>query len=1089
MQRPVRQHVVIEQQRTVNRWEHPMPEAARDALVARLPLPDSDMELLVSLLLSQCGFADQRLQPQIRAATATRRQQYRYTSRASSPEEMIILKWRPLGPNETCLAWLVRFTKGSQRGWPDRGAAQEVLEHLEGAVWSVLAGKTPPNVDPVLGPGEPLEGPWEGQLRDYSGCATLQEVCSSRSVYSPSAGQPGDGVLPLGRYAFGWPPQAAHGSQRAVVHGPMLYLGRGEDRERMEYRGTLVCAPPGSGKTELILRWAVSAILNGYSTLIVDVKGDMQHKLAERFQQLGGQPPCNVYHFSTNPAPDTLSDRTNFLSGLTGATPMDRSLLQRLATAILPRETSYEKGEEHERAGLRIKWLTAMIGLVLLHEQYVKYEERARDLSDVHAIASNEARLNTVIREVAEGEEERLAWGLPELEPGLEHWVNELNLVVEGSFRPPGSRLPPLVSQRSRETTFPGLTWPIVNALRPFSRKGALYHKISGERRESKGARRFQIADLLKPEQMALILEVRAFDLQDADAVISMVMAYLQLLLFERQSVPGQKRPILLLLDETRRIRGFDANDYLAVMRSAAAGVVLVYQELHQIADGHRDGEGRITELLRNVGTQIYLHSVVDDSYSRLMRQLPERARPRYVKQRGPNSAASDLQISLEDVAAVKQSALFDLPAGRYPALVYMRDHPCKKPFLVDMDEDYLEIRRGAGTLPAPGARQLAVSPEPRPLPPDSRHTGADTRDEGAGTSESRQRTASLVPQKVDTPRLLHTLEGRSAVFSPDGRLLASASDDTAVRLWNVAQGELLHTLHGHTNSVSSLAFSSNGQFLASASADRTVRLWSVADGGLCSTLEGHEWAVNSVTFSSNGPLLASASNDATVRLWAATDGRLLCTLTGHASKVIGVAFAPDGRSLASVSFDETVRLWAVDNGALLYILEGHTGFLEGVAFSPDGRVLASGPGDRTVRLWNVADGTLRRRLDGHDLAVTSVAFAPDSTVLASASYDGTVRLWRVADGTLLHTLGEHFPRVTSIAFAPAGRLLAAASVDRAVRLWRVADGTLLHTLAGHKSGEVCVRFSPVGQLLASASDDCTVRLWSVPEDNREISG
>jgi tRNA A-37 threonylcarbamoyl transferase component Bud32 len=234
----------------------------------------------------------------------------------------------------------------------------------------------------------------------------------------------------------------------------------------------------------------------------------------------------------------------------------------------------------------------------------------------------------------------------------------------------------------------------------------------------------------------------------------------------------------------------------------------------------------------------------------------------------------------------------------------------------------------------------------------------------------------------------------RCVAFSADNQHWATGHEDHTVRVWHQSTGQLLHTLTGHTQSITALAFSGDGTRLVSASADGTIRWWTPRAGTVSETPPvTHQGAVLSVAFSPDGNQLLTGSRDRTMRLWDTNTGQLLGTYP-HETAVYAVAFSPNGQRVASGSDDQVVRLWTLTAGEQVWQAKGHTGAVQSLTFSPDGQRLASGSADHNVRLWDTRTGRCVLTLTGHAGPVTAVVFHPSGMLLASASADGSVRLW-----------------------------------------------------------------------------------------------
>ncbi|XRM40201.1 hypothetical protein ABZX51_003521 [Aspergillus tubingensis] len=316
--------------------------------------------------------------------------------------------------------------------------------------------------------------------------------------------------------------------------------------------------------------------------------------------------------------------------------------------------------------------------------------------------------------------------------------------------------------------------------------------------------------------------------------------------------------------------------------------------------------------------------------------------------------------------------------------------------------------------------------------------------------------------------------------FSPDNRLIATASWDHKVIIWDASTGKDLQTLHGHTNVVCAVAFSADSKILASASWDETVHLWDVRIGEQLQTLQC-ESTVTAVVFSPDCQHISSAYADC-VTIWNSTTGQMQSNPKLHSSSLNVIAFSPDGKLIAAGSDDGLVILWGVDAEEPHRICDGHSFSVEVVQFSPDGGLLASASSsdDGIIMLWDPATGEFKGSLIDHLDYVSDVKFSLEGRMLASASGDGTIKLWDIGTGQVSMTLAHGQGAVTMIDFSPDCALIASAAADRCLRLWNVGTGTLISTLKGHTAPVNAIAFSRDGSLLASASSDSTIWLWDV---------
>jgi WD40 repeat protein len=297
----------------------------------------------------------------------------------------------------------------------------------------------------------------------------------------------------------------------------------------------------------------------------------------------------------------------------------------------------------------------------------------------------------------------------------------------------------------------------------------------------------------------------------------------------------------------------------------------------------------------------------------------------------------------------------------------------------------------------------------------------------------------------------------RGVAFSPDGNLIASASDDGSVLMWKVGSGREQARLKGHQEAVVAVAFARDGKTLASASRDGTVKLWDIVAGKERINLPGMHRAAR-IAFAPDGKTLAVVGNDNAILLWDIAHNAVRAGGRRHKDRVTGLAYAADGELLASADVKGSIVLWDVGRskdpgvpksvarklGSLVVtplgpwhavaalqakpplplFAEIHVSppEVQSLAFAADNRTLILGTKDGTLMVWDAITGRRQEIWKAHDRELVGLVLAPSRGMFASASA-GDLKLWELGDGRVQGRcdFADFSGAITAIAFAPDG--------------------------------------------------------------------
>ncbi len=374
--------------------------------------------------------------------------------------------------------------------------------------------------------------------------------------------------------------------------------------------------------------------------------------------------------------------------------------------------------------------------------------------------------------------------------------------------------------------------------------------------------------------------------------------------------------------------------------------------------------------------------------------------------------------------------------------------------------------------------------------------------------------------------------------LSPDGKFVATASDDNRARIWTV-NGQEVRRLEGHQGWVTVVNFSPDGQSVATGSNDGSVKLWNAKTGDQLQDFRGHRGVVLTASFSRDGKRLVSTGRDGFVRLWNLADRPVQrLELTGFKDDVNAIAFSPDGKTIAGAGDEGVMRLWDAKSGKELKVwkeaiqrISKNPSNVQDIAFSPDGKfIVAGGLNVPIARVWNLKGSltepqanlnTNKETQEIHQGDIMTVAVSPDSQLVATGSSDNIMRIWKPKspNGELVKVTQKQENLISTVLFAPDKKQIVTADGDGYVAFWDL-DGNQINKwkklhqtqisglaitpdgnqiVTADKTGNVKISdrsakqqkeffsyqsginelaISPDGKLIATGGMDGTVRLW-----------